>query len=117
MKKSIFIAVLGMASAVASYGQGQINFGNYYAYDQTTGVMYATGASGGANAGLFAGSEVSAILFSGASTDTLFSQLTAVPGSTTPIGAFGAAVPSANTTGGAGIMVNKRQKEKRNSIG
>ena len=100
MKKSIFIAVLGVATAVAAYGQGQVNFSNYYASGQPTGIKYANGA----DAGMFVGSEMTATLLFGASTDTLISQLAVAPGSATAIGAFGPAVPGANTLLGAGIV-------------
>jgi len=85
MKKSIFIAVLGAATAAASYGQGLINFGNYHSSTQVNGISYAGGSPGGL-AGLFAGPEITAYLLFGASTDTSVSQMTVVPGSATPLG-------------------------------
>jgi hypothetical protein len=100
MKKSILIAVLGMSAAVVAYGQGQVNFSNYYASGQPTGIQYGNGS----DVGQFVGSEMTATLLFGASTDTLISQLAAAPGSATAIGAFGATTPSANTFGGAGIV-------------
>jgi hypothetical protein len=77
MKKSIFIAVLGMASAVASYGQGKILFNNYLNSTQTTGIFFGNGPLAG-GASKWAGSEISAILLFGASTDNAISQLTAI---------------------------------------
>jgi len=89
MKRSIFIAVLGIGSAVAAYGQGTVNFSNYYNSSQTTGVFYGNGPAEGEGVG----PEISAILLVGASTDTAISQLTAVTysdvaGDSSPI-AFG----------------------------
>jgi hypothetical protein len=102
MKKSILIAVLGMAAAVAAYGQGRINFGNYYSYTQTTGVTYGfTYGAYGPYAGLGVGPEATAILLWGASTDTLISQLSPVPGSATPFG-LGIASGPAPIGGGTG---------------
>jgi len=74
MKKTIFIAVLGTAFTAACYGQGKISFNNYANSTQTTGIFFGNGP----DAGLFAGTEISAILLFGNSTDTLISQLTAV---------------------------------------
>jgi hypothetical protein len=89
MKKSILIGILGIGTAVASYGQGNVLFNNYYGTYQTTGITYASGPS----AGLGVGSEISVQLYFGASTDTLFSQLAAVPGSVTPVGINGITTP------------------------
>src|SRR5271155_4002011 len=74
MKKSIFVAVLGTTFAMACYGQGTIQFGNYLTSTQTTGISFGNGPL----AGQFAGSEISAVLLFGASTDTLISQLTPI---------------------------------------
>jgi hypothetical protein len=74
MKRSIFIAVLGMGSLAVSYGQGYVNFNNYYSSSQTTGIIYGNGPS----AGLGAGHEILVTLLYGATTDTLISQLTAL---------------------------------------
>jgi hypothetical protein len=73
MKKNILIAVLGLAATVGAYGQGLVNFANYFSEAQTTGVSYGNGP----DAGLGLGAEGSAILLWGASTDTQISQLTA----------------------------------------
>jgi hypothetical protein len=81
MKKNILIAVLGVASAVA-YGQGEIQFSNYWSSTATTGVTYANGPA----AGLGVGPEIAAELYYGASTDTSFTQLTALPGSIAQFG-------------------------------
>jgi len=87
MKKSILIGLLGLGTALASYGQGKINFFNYSSSTQTTGVTYAggTGPAAALN-GLFAGLNVSAELFWGASTDTSVTQLTGIPSSAAPFG-------------------------------
>lgn len=61
-----------MGSMVAAYGQGYVNFSNYYSSSQTTGVIYGNGP----DVGLGAGSEISVTLLYGAATDTLISQLT-----------------------------------------
>jgi len=74
MKKSILIALLGVGTAVASYGQGVIIFGNYSSSSQLNGISYASGPA----AGLYCGPEISAILLYGASTSTSISQLTAI---------------------------------------
>jgi hypothetical protein len=98
MKKSILIAVLGLAATTVAYGGvGQILFGNYYNSLQTTGVTYGNGP----DAGLGVGPEISATLLWGASTDTLLSQLTPVVGSTTPFG-LGVATGPAPIGGGTG---------------
>jgi hypothetical protein len=97
MKKSLVLAILGVTAGVtASYGQGQINFNNYYAEAQTTGVTYAYG---GLYGGLGVGPEGSATLFWGASTDTSTSQLTAIYASTTPFGLGYATGPGVIGTG------------------
>jgi hypothetical protein len=79
MKRSIFIAVLGMASVAVTHGQGLVSFYNYVA-SSGPGITYAglTGANAADN-GLGVGPEVSAELFAGAASDTQFSQLVAVP--------------------------------------
>jgi hypothetical protein len=103
MKKSIFIAVLGvgMASAISSYGQGQVFFANYYSSTQTSGITYAAGSPGGI-AGLGVGPEISVELFYGASTDTQFSQLTGLASSITPVGLGVATGPAAILTSATG---------------
>jgi hypothetical protein len=90
MKKSLLIALFGAAS-VAAYGQGQINFANYYSSHQVTGVSYGNGP----NQGLGAGPEISVELLYGASTDTAISQLTALAVSITALGMNGASGPDA----------------------
>jgi hypothetical protein len=95
MKKSALIAILGLGTAIASNGQGLINFSNYYSTTSTTGVTYGSGPA----VGLAAGPEISAILLWGASTSTAISQLTAIGGSTTPFGMGAAAGPDAFGTG------------------
>jgi hypothetical protein len=90
MKKIVLIALFGAASVVA-YGQGQINFSNYYGSQQPTGITYGNGP----NAGLGVGSEISVELFYGVSTDTLTSQLTGVSSSLIAVGWNGVSTPTA----------------------
>jgi hypothetical protein len=96
MKKSLLIAVLGMA-AVAAYGQGRINFGNYYSSTQTTGITYGYGPY----AGLGVGPEITVTLLWGASTITDFHLLSPVAGSATVVG-LGVAPGPAPIGGGTG---------------
>jgi hypothetical protein len=92
MKRSILIGVLGVGSAVAAYGQGAVNFSNYYGGStQTTGVIYGNGPAAGEGAG----SEISVELYYGASTDTLISELTALASSITVVGTDAPQGPSA----------------------
>jgi hypothetical protein len=100
MKKGIFIAVLGMATAVAAFGQGQIIFNNYVSSTQPTGVIYGNGPL----AGELAGSEITGYLYFGASTDTTVTQLALVPGSATPVGAFAPSQSPGAPGTGAGII-------------
>jgi len=95
MKRSIFIAVLGMGSLVASYGQGLVNFSNYYSSTSTTGITYGNGPA----AGQGVGPEISVELLYGASTDTLISQLTPLASSITAAGLGVASGPGAFGTG------------------
>jgi len=101
MKKSIFIAVLGVGSILSSYGQGLISFSNYYSSTQTSGVKYG----GGPAIGMYAGNEISAILLFGASTATSIAQLTAIPGSASPCGYLGVTGPSSGTALNQGIFL------------
>lgn len=102
MKKSIFIAVIGAASAVACYGQGKVIFSNYYSSSQTTGVYYGDGPA----AGLFCGPEMTATLLYGDSTATSIAQLSPVPGATALLGYGYATGPDAIATG-AGWFQNQ----------
>jgi hypothetical protein len=95
MKKSVIIAVLGIGFAVASYGQGQVNFLNYYSSTQPTGVSYGNGP----DAGSYVGPEISAILLVGPASATSISQLTPVAGSSTAFGLGAASGPGALGTG------------------
>jgi hypothetical protein len=90
MKKSIFIAVLGAVSAGAAYGQGYVNFSNYYDPHQTTGITYASGP----NVGLGVGNEISVELLYGPASDNLVSQLTPLASSITPVGWNGVTSPA-----------------------
>ena len=45
MKKSILIAVLGVAATAVAYGQGKINFSNYYSSVQTTAPVFTSASS------------------------------------------------------------------------
>jgi hypothetical protein len=84
MKKSILIAALGVASVVASYGQGQILFENYVSSTQITGIYFGNGP----NAGSYVGSEFSVQLYYGAPTDTSVSQMTPIGSPVKIQGAF-----------------------------
>jgi hypothetical protein len=95
MKRNIFIAVLGMASAVVAYGQGKVNFDNYYSSTQSTGISYASGP----DAGLFVGPEISVELLYGDSTDTTIAQLTPLASTITAAGIGVATTPGAVGTG------------------
>ena len=72
MKKTIFIAVLGMASVAVSHAQGLVNFNNYTSSTQLNGITYASGPAAGEGVG----PEISVELLYGISTDTLISQMT-----------------------------------------
>ena len=95
MKKSALIALFGLAS-VAAFGQGYVNFDNYYSSHQTTGITYGNGPA----AGLGAGPEISVELMFGNSTDTAISQLTVVSGSTVAVGVNGVTGPGAFSVAG-----------------
>jgi hypothetical protein len=97
MKKNILIAVVGLAATVAAYGQGKVNFGNYYSSTQTTGISYGEGPY----AGLGAGPEITAVLLWGPSTATQTTQLSPVAGSATVVG-LGVATGPAPIGGGTG---------------
>ena len=102
MKKSIFVAVLGVGSVLASYAQGVVQFGNYYSSTQTTGITYGNGPA----AGMYAGNEISAILLFGASTATSIAQLTAIPSSASMCGYLGVTGPSSGTALNQGLFLN-----------
>ena len=95
MKKSVLIALFGAASVVA-YGQGNINFSNYYSSQQHTGISYGNGPA----SGLGVGPEISVELLYGNSTDTAISQLTALTASITAVGVNGVTGPGPFSTGG-----------------
>ncbi|HEY1719403.1 MAG TPA: PEP-CTERM sorting domain-containing protein [Verrucomicrobiae bacterium] len=95
MKRSIFIAVLGMASAVVAYGQGKVNFSNYYSSTQPTGITFASGPAAGEGVG----PQISVELLYGDSTDTTISQLTALASTITAAGIGVASNPGAIGTG------------------
>jgi hypothetical protein len=100
MKKALVLGILGVAAAATqSFGQGQLNFANYYSSTQTSGISYATGPTGGVDAGLLVGPEISAVLLAGPAGSTMLSQLSPVAGSMTQIGL---GVASAPGTPGAG---------------
>ena len=97
MKKSILIALFGAGAVVAANAQGLVNFNNYYISGQVTGISYANGLG----AGSYVGPEISLELYYGLSTDTLISQMTALPGSIIAAGLGAASGPGA-LGGGAG---------------
>src|ERR1035437_3394770 len=125
MKKTLLLAILGVTAGVtACYGQGQINFGNYYSSSQTTGVTYGFDPYDPyPYAGLGVGPECSATLLWGASTCTAISQLSLVAGSTVPFGLGVATGPGAFGTGagwfdGGTILINggtDRKSKRLNS--
>jgi len=91
MKKSIIVALFGLAS-VAAYGQGTIFFSNYYGgSQQPTGIIYGNGPA----AGLGVGNEISVELLYGASTDTAISELQVAAGSLGAVGYNGITTPEA----------------------
>lgn len=87
MKKSIFIAVLGMAS-VAAYGQGKIDFSNY---GGTSSPVVTYGAGSGAKTGLTVGSSFTAQLlyYVGASALDIPSSTAQMTALASPLPAFG----------------------------
>jgi hypothetical protein len=115
MKKIVFIAVLGAASSLASYGQGVL-FNNYASSTQITGVSFADGPLAGQGVGseftvqMFfgpAGSSTTAALAPIAGTQAFATSLGYGPTQGGPIGGgdgsgwFGGAVatlPAYNTT-------------------
>src|SRR6516165_7548759 len=92
MKKALVLGILGVAvAATQSFGQGKVNFGNYYSSTQTTGITYL----GGPNNGLGVGPEITATLLAGASSITDYHLLTPVAGSDTVVGLGVASGPGA----------------------
>jgi hypothetical protein len=92
MKKSIFIAVLGMSACVVAYGQGKIDFSNYGGTSSPT-VKY--GAGTGAKQGQTIGSSFTAQLYyyvgtSALDVPTSYAQFTS--SFATPLPAFGTTV-------------------------
>jgi hypothetical protein len=94
MKKSLLIGLLGVGTAVAAYGQGQIIFSNYYSSHQATGITYGNGP----NVGLGVGPEISVELMYGPTTDTAISQLTLLASSISPVGVNSIVGPGPLTT-------------------
>lgn len=93
MKKSIFIAVLGMGASTVAFGQGQIIFGNYYSSSSPKVNWAATGVPSNL-AGLSVGAEVNAELayYVGTSVSdvpTSLGQMTLLSSSITPFGLAG----------------------------
>jgi hypothetical protein len=86
MKRSIFIAVLGLGSAVAAFGQGKIAFSNYFSHSSPK-VTFASN-------GLGVGAEVNAELAfyvgtSATDVPTSLSQMTLGAASIVPFGIAG----------------------------
>lgn len=97
MKKSIVLAILGVAAAgvTASYGQGTVGFFNYYSPSSPT-INYAASNVPAGKAGLALGSEFSAELAWGAGVISNPSFLTLVPSSITPFGVAPITTPAAD---------------------
>jgi hypothetical protein len=91
MKRSILIGMFGVGSLVAAHAQGDVNFLNYFSSTQTSGISYGNGPA----VGLGVGPEISVTLLYGLNTDTLISQLTAIPSSTIAAGLGIATGPAA----------------------
>jgi len=62
MKKSIVLAILGVAGATASYGQGFVNFSNYFASTSPTINFALTGVTPAGKEGLALGGSFAAEL-------------------------------------------------------
>jgi len=86
MKKSLIIGLLAAGTAVASYGQGAIKIQSYFSSTQTTGIYFGSGPDQNMYVGNNQG--ITAQIFYGASTSTLFSQLTQIGGNFNLNGAF-----------------------------
>lgn len=109
MKKSLVLAILGIAGALGTtaYGQGYVVFKNYFTSSSPTINFNATGVTPSSKAGLALGSSFSAELL-------WFNGTTANPASLTPVGPlviFGTSVTSispvadGNLAGGAGYFI------------
>jgi len=102
MKKSLVLGILGVAAATVAYGQGTVQFGNYYSSTAPT-INYAASNVPIGKAGLAVGGNFAAELawFNGTTSDS--TQLTALPGTITGFGeVFGPAYPNATPDGGLG---------------
>jgi hypothetical protein len=96
MKKSIVLAILGVAAgATASYGQGTVNFSNYYSTSSPT-VNYANSNVPVGKAGLSLGSEFSAELAWATGVVGSTSSLAFLASTITPFGLGGPSTPAAD---------------------
>ena len=104
MKKSIVLAILGMAAGVtSSHAQGVVNFSNYYSGSAPT-VNYAAVNVPAGKAGLQVGTEFNAELYYFLGTATSTTQLSADAASITPFGVAPISYPAVDgqTSYGAG---------------
>lgn len=97
MKKLIVLAILGIAGATASYGQGFVNFLNYFSSSSPTINFSATGVTPSSLEGLAVGGQFTAELswFNGVTANPL--ALTALPGTLTSF-SFNSTGPALNST-------------------
>jgi hypothetical protein len=107
MKKSLVLAILGIAaaSATTSYGQGYVLFMNYFNSTSPTINFPMTGVTPASKAGLALGSSFSAELlwYNGLTVNE--TELTALPASITPFG-FAPGVVDGDITNGAGLFID-----------
>src|SRR5436190_18162727 len=103
MKKSLVLAILGVAAAsVTSFGQGTVTFQNYFSSTSPTVKYAATGVPAG-KANLELGGSFAAELgwFNGTTADD--TQITLLPGSITGFGVvLGPGFPNATADGDTG---------------
>ena len=106
MKKSIVLAILGIAAAaVPSYGQGYVQFKNYFASTSPTINFSPFGVLPASKDGLALGSAFSAELlwFNGLTANP--AALTLVAGSLTPFATPPGSVADGDVAHGAGIFI------------
>jgi hypothetical protein len=102
MKKTLVATLLGLAVA-SSYGQGIIQFDNYFnafAQGSQQFVNYANDGALGALSGMTVGSDISVELYYALGTVGSFASLTAIPTSTVAIGGGNPTLPGDPTWGG-----------------
>jgi hypothetical protein len=106
MKKSIVLAILGVAGATASYGQGYVYFSNYFNSTSPTINFAMTGVTPASKEGLALGSAFSAELlwFNGLTLNP--ANLTPLPASITPFATPPGSVADGDVAAGAGYFIN-----------